>query len=66
MAKFMPNAITLYKEGGPIVIDGKAAQARIFDRDSPTFDEDSRGWKTHEEMWAPEPQPQRKSAKTGV
>jgi hypothetical protein len=51
VAKFIPNAIMLYREDGMVTIDGKKVEGRIFDRDSPTFEEDSAGWKTHAEMW---------------
>lgn len=35
MAKFIPNAIMLYKS---------ESEYKMFDKDSPTFEEDSKGW----------------------
>lgn len=55
MAKFIKNAITLYREGGNTLIDGKRVDSKLFDMDSPTFKEDSKGWLTHEKMWSTAP-----------
>jgi hypothetical protein len=55
MAKFIPNAIGLYREGGDTLLDGKMIDCKVFDMDSPTFKEDSTGWVTHEQMWSTAP-----------
>ena len=43
MAKFIPNAIMLYRPGETL-IDGKWVDFKVFDRDSPDFAKDSKGW----------------------
>ncbi len=55
MAKFIKGAIMLYKEGDGAQIDGKRVMVQVFDQDSPTFKEDSKGWMTHEKMWSTAP-----------
>ena len=51
MAKFIKNAIMLYRPG-EIEIEGKMVEYKMFDQDSPSFDEDSAGWGPLEEVGA--------------